>query len=217
MPLHLTAQETQLLANNNMAPNRSPNINYLWKALTSSQIEELTGGRIKRLTKNQAAGLIANWVVETGSPDLSQLDVEEIDGGAGRGMSQYTGARRGPYDYARLRSKDPNSVEFQLAHFAKEYIGVYDKMGGGSLSGYRRTFEDRPSTGSPGDYARYFSNSYFRPGIPNNHHRVQAAQEIFSVYSQPEEMAPPPTPSTPEPTAGQLLPKPIRNLTTQGM
>ena len=70
-----------------------------------------------------AAAWLGQAVVETGDPELKDLDVVEQVGGAGRGMMQYTDARRGPYDNARWRAiqngQDVNDVRWQIDYALK--------------------------------------------------------------------------------------------------
>lgn len=151
--------------------------------LSGSGIERMSKGRIKRLSRNAAAGLVGSWMVETGDPTLSNLDViERGNGNAGRGLSQYTGVRRGPYDRARaaaLRNgQDVNSREWQLQYFADEYAGDHDN--GGSLIGWTKALENAPTSGSASDYARHFTDTYFRPGVPHMDRRMQLAEQALS-------------------------------------
>ena len=151
-------------------------------ALSGDEIERMSKGRIKRLSRNAAAGLVGSWMVETGDPTLSNLDVvERGNGNAGRGLSQYTGVRRGPYDAARasaLRAgQDVNSREWQLQYFADEYAGDHDR--GGSLIGWTRALENAPASGTPSDYARHFTDSYFRPGVPHMDRRMKLAEDAL--------------------------------------
>lgn len=174
----------------------SPNTDYIFKALTDGTVTNMTGGRIPKMNAIQAAGLVGSWLIETGRKDLRNLDVVEEGAGAGRGLSQYTGVRRGPYDQARSQAikagQDPNSAQWQLQYFAKEYMNR-------DLIGWTRVFEQMPQNlKSPGDYARYFTGSaaegkgYFRPGTPHTDRRMQAAMEVFNHYSniQPATEAP---------------------------
>ena len=65
-----------------------------------------------------AASWLGQAVVETGKQNLEQLDVVEKGSGAGRGMFQYTGDRRHPYDRARGQAlnqgKDVNDINWQI-------------------------------------------------------------------------------------------------------
>jgi hypothetical protein len=177
----------------------SPNTDYIFKSLTDGTVTKMTGGRIPQMTPTQAAGLIGSWVIETGRRDLTNLDVVESGSGRGRGLSQYTGVRRTPYDQAasaaRAAGKDPNSAQWQLEYFAKEYMNR-------DLIGWTRVFENMPKNlKSAGEYAKYFTGSaaegkgYFRPGTPHTDRRMQAAQEVLKHYTNPKPSTPSATPS----------------------
>lgn len=172
----------------------SQNTDYIYKALTDGTVTKLTGGRIPKMTAQQAAGLIGSWLIETGRKNLSNLDVVEKGSGRGRGLSQYTGVRRGPYDQAvaaaRAAGKDPNSAQWQIEYFAKEYLNK-------NLIGWTKVFERMPQNlKSPGEYAKYFTGSakegtgYFRPGVPHTDRRMQAADEVYKHYGVPKLTAP---------------------------
>jgi hypothetical protein len=165
----------------------------MFKALTDGSVAKMSGGRIPKMTSAQAAGLVGSWIVETGRKGLQNLDVVEQGSGRGRGLSQYTGARRVPYDQAvaaaKAQGKDPNSAQWQLQYFVNEYVGKYDRNGQ-SLIGWTKVFEQMPKVGTPADYARYVTGSaasgsgYFRPGVPKHDRRSQAAQEVFQHYTR---------------------------------
>lgn len=181
----------------------TPNTDYIFKALTDGTVSKMTANRIPKMTPSQAAGLVGSWIIETGRPGLQNLDVVEQGSGRGRGLSQYTGVRRGPYDQAvsaaRAAGKDPNSAQWQLEYFAKEYLNK-------DLIGWTKVFENAPKSGSPADYAKYYTGSaqqgsgYFRPGTPHWDRRMQAAMEVFKHYSGQGTTAPKQT--TPAQPAG---------------
>jgi hypothetical protein len=187
------------------AINRAPNLDYFMGALTSNKITEMSGGKLKPLTREQAAGLVGSWIVETGKPDLKGLDVVEKGAQAGRGLSQYTGARRDAYDRARsqaiAKGIDPNSPQWQLQYFIEEYTGKHDPAPGQSLIGWTKVFENAPTKGSPAFFAQYFTGSaqsgkgYFRPGVPHTESRQKAAEQVYRV-------------TPPVPTAKPAAPKP---------
>lgn len=167
-------------------------MDYLFGALTSDTITKMSDGKIPKMTKEQAAGLIGSWVVETGKANLKGLDVVERGAAAGRGLSQYTGERRTAYDAARAQAikngVDPNSAQWQLKYFVEEYTGKHDPAPGASLIGWTRVFESAPAKGSPAFFAKYFTGSadsgqgYFRPGVPHTESRQNAAQQVFKLY-----------------------------------
>ncbi len=161
------------------------NITIAYQFLTTDKILKQSNGLLQPFTPEAASGLIANWIVETGSPTLTNLDVVERNGGAGRGLSQYTHIRRTAYDKARRQhiaaGGDPNSIDFQLSYMVDEYLGEHDPASGRSLIGWTRSFERFGQLTSPGDAAVAFSNSYFRPSLPHMSRRIAVA---YSVHSQ---------------------------------
>ena len=168
-------------------------MDYLYGALTSGVAQVLSGGKIPQMSPEQAAGLLGSWIVETGKADLTGLDVvERGNNNAGRGLSQYTGVRRGPYDRAREKAiaqgKDPNSAQWQLQYFVEEYSGKHDPAPGRSLIGWTRQFENAPKAGTPEGFADYYTGSaaagkgYFRPGIPHTDKRQDAARQVYRIY-----------------------------------
>ena len=185
-----------------MEINRNKNTDYIYATLTSPVITTMSGGRIPQMTAEQASGLIGSWMVETGDPSLQKLDVVETIGGSGRGMSQYTGVRRIPYDKARSQAiqkgTDPNSAEWQMQYFADEYSGKYDQDGR-SLIGWTRSLESLPPGLSPGDYAQNITGSasagkgYFRPGVPHVDKRRAAAESVYEAYKKPAALPSVPT------------------------
>jgi len=183
---------------------RNENTDYMFSVLTSPKITEMSQGRIQQMSPQQAAGLLGSWMVETGDPSLKKLDVVETQGGAGRGLSQYTGVRRIPYDRARSSALsaglDPNQASWQMQYFADEYSGRYDQQGR-SLIGWTRSLDQLPPNLSSGDYAELITGSaskgkgYFRPSVPHLDKRRKAAQQVFNAYSQPAKPQPIPTPT----------------------
>lgn len=178
------------------------NIKYLFKALTDGTAAKMSGGRIPTMNSQAASGLIGSWIVETGRPGLQNLDVIERVNGMGRGISQYTGARRSAYEKARSQAVkqgiDPNSPQWQLQYFVHEYLGKHDPAPGKSLIGYTRVFERAPKNMSPAEAAKYFTGSasagtgYFRPSVPHLERRGAAAEQIFNFFNQPQAPAQPP-------------------------
>jgi hypothetical protein len=159
----------------------SPQIARTIKLLTDGTMTKWSGGRIPKLTREQAIGFTANLIQETGSPDLSKLDVVEGGSGAGRGIGQFTGARRTAYDQWANRYQNRNNPDAQLQYVAKEYKGDYDPNGN-SLIGYTRSFENAPKGVTPQQAALYFSNTYFRPSEPHNERRSSYAQQLDKAY-----------------------------------
>ena len=166
------------------------NIRKFYQILTTDKIEQMSGGKIKRMPPEAAMGLIANWRHETGDKWLKKLDIVELDGGAGRGLSQSTGPRRVAYNAAAAQAKaagiDLNSVEFQMQFFVDEYTGKYDHLvGGKSLIGYSKVLENMPRSGTTEQYARYFSNQYFKPSKPHMPRRLELTKDLKNNIGTP--------------------------------
>jgi len=171
-------------------PQIHQGVERLHDVFTSTQIRDRSSGAITPMTRQGASGLAGNYVVETGDPTLTNTDViERNNGNKGRGMGQYTDARRGPYDDARERhissGGDPNDIEFQIDHAAREYAGDYDTKG--SLSGYTGALEGETDGMSAGESATHLRKDFFRPSKPHNQRRVDAAEEIDRSIQQRDE------------------------------
>jgi hypothetical protein len=169
------------------------NLQHWLDFFCSSAVTEASLGVIQPLTAEEACGFLGCMVVETGEPELENLDVMEAGSGAGRGAMQYTGVRRTAYDAARLQAIsegiDPNSNGWQEQYFAEEYAGLHDPPEG-SLIGWTRVFEDRPSCMDPAAAAAYWTGSaaeaegYFRPGTPHTERRQAEALQGLGVAAE---------------------------------
>ena len=142
-------------------------------------------GVSRNLTKHEAAALLGNYAVETGSRTFENPDiVERNNGGAGRGLAQYSHARRRPYDAARRQhinnGGDPNDINWQLRYAGEEFRGLHDPAPGKSLIGWRDTFGKLPGQGaSLSQLTKHFERNYFAPSAPHSQRRVDAAQHFL--------------------------------------
>ena len=158
------------------------NILQAHRYLTSTQVVRDSGGAIPRpLSSEMASGLLGSMIVESGSADLSQLDVVERGSGAGRGALQYTGWRRQAYDAARQRQLEvggnPNELAWQLLYMAQEYAGYHDEFGNGnSLSGFTRAFEQPDRAITPEDASFMLTRDYLRPATGSEHYDRRATE-----------------------------------------
>jgi hypothetical protein len=165
----------------------------------------MTGRKVKALSIPQAAAFLGNVVHETGSADLSNLDVvERGNGGAGRGMSQYTGDRRQAYDKA-MRGKNANNINTQLQYAAEEYAGKHDPAPGKSLVGYTKSLEDVPKE-LRGAVEKLLLE-YFRPRDPDASRaaRLNNAEQIQRLYQPKPQAQPKPAQQAPQPSQKNLL------------
>ena len=174
-----------------MAPNFQPsNTRKAFDFLTGDGIVERSGGSLHSMTPEAASGLIGNWIVETGSPDLTNLDVvERGNNQAGRGLSQWSHSRRAPYDAARDAAInagiDPNSMDFQLGYFVDEYTGKHDGANG-SLIGWTNSIQNHGQSDNLSTATTGFQNDYFRPTKPHQDRRLEAAQRVYSRMAAPQ-------------------------------
>jgi Phage tail lysozyme len=168
---------------------RTPQLDEAMRILTDGTFRQMTGNRVPALNRSQAAALLGNIVHETGSPDLRNLDVVERDGGAGRGIAQYTGPRRQAYDAAMGINPNRNSVRGQLQYMAEEYAGKHDPAPGQSLVGYTKALENLPKDTHGATKA--LLNNYFRPADPkaSEKQRIQNALAIQKLYQPPAQTA----------------------------
>ena len=89
----------------------------------SSAVTEASLCVIRPLTPEEACGFLGCMVIETGEPELENLDVVEAGSGAGRGGDAVHG--RPPHRLRRStaaghrRSIDPNSNSWQEQYFAE--------------------------------------------------------------------------------------------------
>ena len=162
------------------------NIEYAYEWLTGDGLHNYTAGKLGPMSAASASALLGNWVVETGDPTLTNLDVVEKSGGAGRGISQYTAARRISYDRWRrelvAQGGNPNSIDNQLKYFADEYLGKHDPGRGKSLIGYTNSLHELDGMNATAATI-HLQRDYFRPSTPHLAKRVYYATKIYNKYS----------------------------------
>lgn len=159
---------------------RSPQMDTAVRMLTDGTFSKMTGRKVPAFSLEQAAALIGNAMHETGSPNLTNVDVVEKGSGKGRGLMQYTGARREAYD----RANPGPDIKRQLQYAAEEYKGQYDPNGN-SLVGYTKSLETAPRKDVVAA-TTYLLNNYFRPADPeaSRKERVNNAKQVLKIYQQ---------------------------------
>ena len=162
------------------------NVQYAYEWLTGDGLSDYTGGKLQPMSAAGAAGILGNWVTETGDPTLTNLDVIEEKARKGRGISQYTAARRGPYDAWRedviASGGDPNSMDAQLKYFADEYLGKHDPAPGKSLVGYTNSLDELDGMDATAA-ATHLQKDFFRPSVPHLDKRIHYANEIYDRFN----------------------------------
>ena len=170
--------------------SNNSNLAEAYRRLTTDWITKRSGGKLQPFTPAGAAGFLGNTQVETGSWDLTDMDVvEDGNGSKGRGISQFTGPRRTAYDRAREQAVnagiDPNNLDFQMGHIVDEYLGKHDGVAGGnSLSGYSKAFETCGQKKDPVKASICFNDEYFRPSEPHMERRMAGAKAISDIAGQ---------------------------------
>jgi hypothetical protein len=172
--------------------------------LTDGTFSKMTGRKIPAFSLEQAAALVGNAMHETGSPNLTNVDVvERGNSGKGKGLMQYTGPRREAYD----RANPGNDMKRQMQYAAEEYAGKHDP-GGNSLIGYTKSLETAPRKDVTAA-TTHLLNNYFRPADPeaSRKERVTNAKQVLKIYQQltkPKQKAKPVAAKQSNPLAGVL-------------
>ena len=128
--------------------------------------------RAKGFTSAQTAGLIGNFVVESGADPINPAAVQ-YGGGPGRGIAQWEGSRRDAlYAYANSRGLAWYNLQLQLDFVWKEFMGpesyAYSKL---------------KATTTVSGAAVAVRQYYERPSVHADQARINAANSIYSRYS----------------------------------
>ena len=133
-------------------------------------------------TEEFAAAWLGQAVVETGNPTLHDLDVVEKGSGAGRGMFQYTDARRHPYDRARQQAlregKNPNDINWQIDYaLHQDNAGLhFDNLREG-LTDSEKNYTFHPKWGTATGYT---------PSGQAYGNRFHNANQLINAYGEDE-------------------------------
>ncbi|MFX4273552.1 phage tail tip lysozyme [Propionibacteriaceae bacterium Y1685] len=135
--------------------------------------------RAKGLSQAQTAGLIGNFIVESGADPINPAATQH-GGGPGRGIAQWEGARRTAlYNYAKARGRAWSSLGLQLDFVWKEFTSTESR----ALSKLKATSSARSAAVAVRKY-------YERPSAHADEARIRAAELIYSRYG--DGTAPPP-------------------------
>ena len=120
-------------------------------------------------TPEQAAGFLGNFWVETGG--TFEPDTEEVGGGGGYGIAQWTDRRAALEAYAKRKGQDVGTLELQLAFLKYE------------LEGSEAAAYDQIKKAKTVDEAWVAVSVYYeRPAEPDNPDRGKYAQEYFEKF-----------------------------------
>ena len=126
----------------------------------------------KGFTKAQTAGLIGNFVVESGSDPINPAAVQ-YGGGPGRGLAQWEGSRRTDlYNYAASQGKTWSNLQLQLDF-------IWHELTGKERSAYTRIKATTTISSAAVTVRQY----YERPSVHADQARINAANSIHSRYS----------------------------------
>ncbi|MGA4669235.1 phage tail tip lysozyme [Propionibacteriaceae bacterium Y1923] len=126
----------------------------------------------KGFTKAQTAGLIGNFVVESGRDPINPAAVQ-YGGGPGRGLAQWEGSRRTDlYNYANSKGKAWSDLQLQLDFIWHELTGKE-----------KNAYNQIKATTTISTAAVAVRKYYERPSVHADQARINAANSIHSRYS----------------------------------
>lgn len=144
----------------------------------------------KGFTKAQTAGLIGNFVVESGRDPINPAAVQ-YGGGPGRGLAQWEGSRRTDlYNYANSKGKAWSNLQLQLDFIWHELTGKE-----------RNAYNKLKATTTISAAAVAVRQYYERPSVHADQARINAANSIHSRYGGGS--TPPPSTETTFPSLKQ--------------
>lgn len=128
--------------------------------------------RGKGLSAAQTAGLIGNFIVESGADPINPAAVQ-YGGGPGRGIAQWEGSRRtNLYNYAASRGLAWSNLGLQLDFVWREFT---------STESY--ALSKLKATSTPATAAVAVRQYYERPSAHADQARINAAQLVYSRYA----------------------------------
>lgn len=126
----------------------------------------------KGLTRVQAAGLVGNFIVESGADPINPAAVQG-GGGPGRGIAQWEGSRRTElFNYANSRGLPWYNLRLQLDFVWKELTSTEAR----AMSKLKACTTVRSAAITVRVY-------YERPSVHADERRVSAAQSVYNRYA----------------------------------
>ncbi|OYN91200.1 phage tail tip lysozyme [Parenemella sanctibonifatiensis] len=128
--------------------------------------------RSKGLSEAQTAGLIGNFIHESGSDPINPAAVQ-YGGGPGRGLAQWEGSRRTDLEnFAAQRGVAWSNLQLQLDFVWLELQGTE-----------RNAYNQLLTTSTPADAAVSVRIYYERPSVHADDLRIAAAQRVHNTYT----------------------------------
>lgn len=133
----------------------------------------------KGLSDEQVAGIMGNLAWESGDPTFNNAtDSEELSGGGGYGLAQWTGGRRTQINEAATRAgTSVTDLQFQLDYLHQEMTTRTERDGGSTTE-----FDGIKGTSSAAEAAEYFMYNFERPGDLRLKERVDLANGYLQKY-----------------------------------
>lgn len=130
------------------------------------------------LSDEQVAGIMGNLAHEAGDPTFNQATkAVEAGSGAGFGLMQWTGSRRGQIESAAQREgKELTDLQFQLDYMVEESKGRTALNGGNE-------WDELKNQKSLEDATRYWMDNAERPGVPHFDRRLELAKQYLEKYA----------------------------------
>lgn len=126
----------------------------------------------KGLSRSQSAGLVGNFIVESGADPINPAAVQG-GGGPGRGIAQWEGGRRDQlFNYAATRGLAWSSLRLQLDFVWWELRNTESRA------------YDKLLTATTPEMAAVIVRQYYeRPSVTADEHRKTAARSVFTRYA----------------------------------
>ncbi len=131
------------------------------------------------LSDEQVAGIMGNLAWESGDPTFNKAtDSEELSGGGGYGLAQWTGGRRTQLNDAASRAgSSVTDLQFQLDYLHQEMKTRTERDGGSTTE-----MDGIKKTGSVEEATEYFMYNFERPGDLRLEERTEYAKQYLAKY-----------------------------------
>ncbi len=133
----------------------------------------------KGFTDEQAAAIMGNFAWESGDPTFNKAtSSEQVSGGGGFGIAQWTGGRRTEITQAASsQGKQLTDLSFQLDYFYSEIQTRTDRNGGSATQ--EAELKKIINVDEATEYVMY---NYEQPGTPHLEERKSYAKQFFEKY-----------------------------------
>lgn len=141
----------------------------------------------KGYSDEQVAGIMGNLAWESGDPTFNKAtDSEELSGGGGYGLAQWTGGRRTALvSTAKSNGKEVTDLQYQLDYLYNEMQTRIERDGGSrNHGGGSSKTEDQGirEQKTVEDATEYFMYNFERPGAPHLDKRIDYAKQYLAKY-----------------------------------